>query len=259
MPSRLPSLRTELLQFLLEDSNTLNSKSASSLSMRASYPNLYPLLELDTEATLDVLRCAFIEAQSEFSSHDVEVKEEDNSRAQSQNLLVQNTVDALILFLDKDISQADRSSSSDDSGLVENWPSKKEIGHLFEFIAYYVSCGRAKVSKSVLSQILDYLITENNFPPSTSPYTITSKRREKQVLALLEVVPKTEWDASHVLHLCEKAGFFQVSLQHLMNLSQNMCLSLKFCLRSLTLSVLLSCLGLWPNSYHKRPVSCCFG
>ncbi|KAF3439788.1 hypothetical protein FNV43_RR18066 [Rhamnella rubrinervis] len=210
LPSRLPSLRTELLQFLLEDSNTLNSKSVSYLSLRASYLNLYPLLELDTEATLDVLRCAFIESQSEFSSHDMEVKEEDNSRAQSQKLLVQNTVDALILFLDRDISQADRSSSSDASGSVGNWPSKKEIGHLFEFIAYYVACGRAKVSKSVLSQILEYLITENNFPPSASAYTITSKRREKQVLALLEVVPETDWDASHVLHLCEKAGFFQV-------------------------------------------------
>lgn len=211
---------------MLEDSNTPNSGSAS-LSLRASYLNLYPLLELDTEATLDVLRCAFIEReipQSEFSSHGVGVQEEVISMAQSQKLMVQNTVDVLILFLDKDISQADWSSSKDDGGLVKKWPSKKEIGHLYEFIAFYVACGRANVSKSVLSQILEYLTTENNFPPSTSEHTIMSKRRQKQVLALLEAVPENDWDDSHVLHLCEKAGYYQVSLQYLMKLPQNISL-----------------------------------
>lgn len=203
------------MQFLLEDSSALNSTAVSSLSIRAPYLNLYSLLELDTEATLDVLRCAFKDheiPQPETCMQDVEVKEEDNSMARSQKLLIQNTVDALIQIIDKDISQADRSSISDDKGSLEKWPSKNDIGHLFEFIAYYVACGKANISTRVLSQILEYLTTENNFPPTASAHIITSKRREKQVLALLEEVPETDWDASHVLDLCEKAGFYQVSL-----------------------------------------------
>lgn len=203
------------MQCLLEDSNALNSTAVSTLSLRAPYLNLYSLLELDTEATLNVLRCAFKELeipQPENSTHDVEVKEGYNSMTHSQKLLVQNTVDALIQIIDKDISQADRISTSDDRGSVEKWPSKTEIGHLFEFIAYYVACGKANISKSVLGQILEYLTTENNFPPNDSVHIMTSKEREKQVLALLEEVPETDWDASHVLHLCEKAGFYQVSL-----------------------------------------------
>ncbi|KAL4620189.1 hypothetical protein ACB092_06G135400 [Castanea dentata] len=104
-----------------------------------------------------------------------------------------------------------RSDSEDVSGLVEQWPSKKDIGHMFEFIACYVACERANVSKSVLSQILEYLTSQNNFPTSVSSHHITSTRREKQVLALLEVVPEIDWNASYVLGLCEKAQFYQVS------------------------------------------------
>ncbi|PON75529.1 Guanine nucleotide-binding protein, beta subunit [Parasponia andersonii] len=215
-PSRLPSLREELLQFLLEDSDAHNSRVGSSLSSRAVYLNLYPLLELDTEATLDVLRCAFVEdeiPQAGLSSHNLadtgmEMNEE-NISMESQKLMVQNTVDALIRILGKDMSQVDRSSSGGDEGSVKEWPSMKEIGHLFEFIAHYVACGSAKVSKRVLSQILEYLTSED-FQSSASAHSIISKRREKQVLSLLKVVPQTDWDSSNVFHLCEKAHFYQV-------------------------------------------------
>jgi hypothetical protein len=71
--TRLPSLRAELLQFLLEQSDALNSQAVSSLSSGGAYLNLYHLLQLDTEATLDVLRCAFVEDEipkPNFSLHD---------------------------------------------------------------------------------------------------------------------------------------------------------------------------------------------
>ncbi|KAM3746639.1 hypothetical protein ACB098_06G216300 [Castanea mollissima] len=215
-PTRLPSLRTELLQFLLEHSDAPNSKAVSSLSSGGAYLNLYHLLQLDTEATLDVLRCAFVEDEipkPKFSSRDsadentVPKIENDNG---CQNILVQDTVNSLICILNRDISQTERSDGEDVSGLVEEWPSKKDIGHMFEFIAYYVACERANVSKSVLSQILEYLTSQNNFPTSVSSHHITSTRREKQVLALLEVVPEIDWNASYVLGLCEKAQFYQV-------------------------------------------------
>jgi AMMECR1 domain-containing protein len=75
---------------------------------------------------------------------------------------------------------------------------------------------RADVSKSVLSQILEYLTSQNTFSPSVATHHIISKRREKQVLALLEVVPETDWNDSHVLDLCEKAQFYQVCLHILL-------------------------------------------
>ncbi|KAM1019622.1 hypothetical protein ACFX13_041699 [Malus domestica] len=212
-PSRLPSLRTELLQFLLEGSDAPNSRSVSSVMPGGEYINLYLLLELDTEATLDVLRCAFVEdeiSKSDLSSHDSDMQDGNNLMAQNKNSMVQNTVDTLIRIISKDSSQTDGSPSNDDTGSVVVWPSKKDIDHLFEFIAYYVACGRATVSKSVLSQILEYLTSDNNFPPCVSRDSITSKRREKQVLGLLEVVPETDWDSSYVLQLCEKAQFYQV-------------------------------------------------
>ena len=131
-PTRLPSLRTELLQFLLEHSDALNSKTVSSLSSGGAYLNLYHLLQLDIEATLDVLRCAFVEDEipkPELSLHDSTDKntvlkiENDNG---CQNILVQDTM-TLICILNRDISQAERSDSEDVTGLVEEWPSKKDI------------------------------------------------------------------------------------------------------------------------------------
>jgi hypothetical protein len=63
LPSdRLPPLRTELLQFLLGRMSAECSqyRTSSDVSSQA-YPNLCYLLWLDTEATLEVLKCAFRE------------------------------------------------------------------------------------------------------------------------------------------------------------------------------------------------------
>ncbi|PPD76068.1 hypothetical protein GOBAR_DD27005 [Gossypium barbadense] len=158
-PSRLLSLRTELLQFLLEVSDRQDKKSASTSAFEGAYLNLYYLLELDTEATLDVLKCAFIEeispepdsSFSESGDANEEAKKEKDLMAESETMLVQKTIGALVHVLVNDSSQ----------------------------------------SVSTMS-------------------TERSKRREKQLLALLEVVPETEWDQSYVLQLCENACFYQV-------------------------------------------------
>jgi hypothetical protein len=49
----------------------------------------------------------------------------------------------LFVFLIGTSSQTERSDSEDVIGLVEEWPSKKDIGHMFEFIAYYVACEKS--------------------------------------------------------------------------------------------------------------------
>ncbi|GMI69544.1 vacuolar protein sorting 8 [Hibiscus trionum] len=217
-PSRVLSLRTELLKFLLEASDGQDKKSASTLAFEGAYLNLHHLLELDTEATLDVLKCALIEEKSpeldsfsESVDATVEAKKEKDLMVDSETMLVQKTIDALVHVLNKNAPRTDGSASDDDPKSIEAWPSEKDKGYLFEFIAGYVACGRAKIPKTVLNQILEYLTSENNSSQSVSTMsTESSKRREKQLLALLEVVPETDWDQSYVLQLCENACFYQV-------------------------------------------------
>lgn len=185
---------------------------------RRSHLNLYLLLKIDTEATLDVLRCAFLEDEisnacsSSLDSANkliAEAKKENDNVTETQNALVQNTVDALIQIIDLNIVPSDTTSSSGDDGLIKEWPSK-DIGYLFEFIAYYVALQRAKISKGVLCQILEYLTSDSHFSTNVSVHGSTPKNREKQVLALLEVLPQSDWDASFVLDLCERAKYHQV-------------------------------------------------
>lgn len=212
------------------------------------------------------MRCAFVEDEipqpgiSSENSADpsMERNEENLSMAESRNLLVQNTVDALIRILDRNISDADRSSCCDDGASVEEWPFKKEIGYLYEFIAHYVACARANISKRVLGQILEYLTSED-FPSSASEHSVISKRREKQVLSLVKTVPETDWDASYVLQLCEKSRFNQVHLLLLMLLQRLVYrITDLVWISRLTLSNIVN-LGLCPNSYNEASVSCCFG
>ncbi|KAK8509712.1 hypothetical protein V6N13_093565 [Hibiscus sabdariffa] len=218
-PSRMLSLRTELLKFLLEVSDGQSKKSASTSAFEGAYLNLHYLLQLDTEATLDVLKCALIEEKppeldssfSESGDAKAEAKKEKDLLVDSETMLVQKTIDALVHSLNKNPPRIDGSASDDDNKSIEAWPSEKDKGYLFEFIARYVACGSAKIPKTVLNQILEYLTLENN--SSQSVFTMStenSKRREKQLLTLLQVVPETDWDQSYVLQLCEKACFYQV-------------------------------------------------
>ncbi|CAN1309531.1 Vacuolar protein sorting-associated protein 8 homolog [Linum perenne] len=212
-PTRLPSLRAELVRFLLENSEAGNSQS------QGEYPNLYHLLQLDTEATLDVLRCAFVDDDSPkpdiLSDNNSEVQKKHLDKQddvdETQNLLVQNTVDALAQIIETETLRADSAAKTSDDGLTEAWPSKRDIGYVFEFIAQYVASAKAHVSKRVLSKILEYLTSQNDFSLSIPAHeSEISKGREKRVLALLEVVPDTDWNSSYVLTLCENAHFYQV-------------------------------------------------
>uniref|UniRef100_A0A803M377 RING-type domain-containing protein n=1 Tax=Chenopodium quinoa TaxID=63459 RepID=A0A803M377_CHEQI len=219
LPSeRLPSRRMELLQFLLQDSGGSKSQTGASLTSTGAFLNLHYLLELDTEATLDVLRMSYLEDEQSKLDNSLPNSPDatddnpiDNELiAGDQDMLVQKIVDALVIVLDVNISQSVRSTGDDDASMVV-WPSKKDIGYLIEFVASYVACKRANVSKSVLSQILEYLTSENHLALDDREQKHESKKtREKKVLALLGAVPQTEWNASYVLHLCEKAQFHQV-------------------------------------------------
>ncbi|WCJ22507.1 transducin family protein / WD-40 repeat family protein [Euphorbia peplus] len=212
---RLPSLRTELIQFLLENSSAPNTLIASRLSARGMYLNLYHLLELDTEATLDVLRLAFLDdgklANYSANGH-MEIQQENATPFETENFLAQDAIDALVKIIEVDVFEAvETATADDDTGSVKPWPSKKDMGNLFEFIADHVARRKAHVPSSILSKILEYLTSDGNFSVSNPEHGVkTLKQREKQVLALLEVVPETEWNSTFVLELCEKASFHQV-------------------------------------------------
>ncbi|KAJ4978653.1 hypothetical protein NE237_009433 [Protea cynaroides] len=223
-PTRLTSLRAELVQFLLEDANASNSQVSTTIKLSTgSCPNLYHLLLLDTEATLEVLSCAFLQEEiqiSDSSLHglvgnngqdDIKDNEDSNGKTENSDMMVQSTINTLIRILDLERSEVERFFSIDDSGSQEIWPSKKDMGFLLEFIAYFVACRRATVSKNVLNHIFEFLTLDDNISLSVpGQKTEISKRREKQVLALLKVLPETDWNSSFVLHLCEKAQFYQV-------------------------------------------------
>ncbi|CAJ1950547.1 unnamed protein product [Sphenostylis stenocarpa] len=219
-PTRLPSLRRELVEFLLKDSCTSKSQIISDFVSRRLHPNLYLLLKLDTEATLDVLRCAFLgdeisnacSASPDSANKPIEEERKEDNVTETQNALIQNTVDALIQIIDMNVVLTDTTFSSGDDGLTKEWPSK-DIGYLFEFIAYYVSLQRAKISKGMLCQILKYLTSDSHFSTNISVHGSTPKNREKQVLALLEVLPKSDWDTSFVLDLCERAKYHQTLVE----------------------------------------------
>ncbi|KAK4406644.1 Vacuolar protein sorting-associated protein 8 [Sesamum angolense] len=209
-PTRLPSLRKELLHFLLEDSSAPNSWAVTRLPLNRAYANLLHLLELDTEATLEVLKCAFTDVELPKSTHSFQESTNFNVESVESQKLVQKLVDILYDILDASYFQAGSPICSNDVDLVEVWPSKKDVGHMFDFIAYYIAHEQAKVPRDILSQILEYLTSEINLSDMSGTTIEVFKRRERQLLSLLQVVPGTDWDAPYLLYLSEKAQFHQV-------------------------------------------------
>ncbi|XP_073114052.1 uncharacterized protein [Elaeis guineensis] len=213
--SRVHSVRKELLHFLLEDSRSSTSQAMKSLkSYSGRCSNLCYLLWLDTEATLDVLRCSFTQKEpkkidsssTDLAESNIEHGKEIDFESQDyQNVMVQNITSTLIEVLDLE-SDVVRTFVMDDNMGV--WPSKKDLGHILEFIAFIISCKQVNISERVLMHILEYLTSCGLTPYDPSLKTVASQK-EKQVLTLLKVVPQTDWKYGDVLHLCMKANFYQ--------------------------------------------------
>ncbi|XP_039788000.1 uncharacterized protein LOC120654510 isoform X5 [Panicum virgatum] len=208
--SRLHSVREELLQFLLEESKSLTSEVFKGFSASCGKcPNICYLLWMDTEATLEVLKCAFaqdsIEPRDELSGTANAPASEDEDgivagNPGSQNNMVQNVMDAIvdIVGLENEVIRSVVMGTADS----EFWPSEKEFGYLIEFVSFFVSHKRAIASKRVVMHILTYL---------TSSYddTRTRTQKEKEVIQLFNAVPQNDWNSDFVLDLCSDAHFHQ--------------------------------------------------
>ncbi|PKA59981.1 hypothetical protein AXF42_Ash009665 [Apostasia shenzhenica] len=211
LPSRLHSVRKELLKYLLEDSKLLTSEVSKRLkSSRGYFPNVCYMLCLATEATLDVFKCAFAEIEPRNDpSADVaasvvaDVQELEDSGIQEE--MVQSTINALISILDLE-SDLVRSFQMDDTGA---WPSEQDICYMLDFIAYLVASKGATVSETVLKHILEYLTSLGNLHPTDSDEKYEASLKEKQVLSILKVVPHEMWNSSVILLLCMEAQFYQ--------------------------------------------------
>ncbi|CAL5060601.1 unnamed protein product [Urochloa decumbens] len=221
--SRLHSVREELLQFLLEESKSLTSEVFKGFSASCGKcPNICYLLWMDTEATLEVLKCAF--AEDSFEPRDepsitvnTSVSEDGDGiiagNPRSQNNMLQNVLDAIIDIVGLE-NEAIRSvvMGTADS---EFWPSEKEFGYLIKFVSFFVSHKRATASKTVVMHILTYL---------TSSYDDTRARtqKEKEVLQLFNAVPRNGWNSDFVLTLCSDAHFHQACGLILTTRNQNL-------------------------------------
>ncbi|KAG6395280.1 hypothetical protein SASPL_145922 [Salvia splendens] len=176
-----------------------------------AYANMLHLLQLDTEATLQVLKLAFVDVELSPSGQPSEEATDINMKSDDSDKLVQRVVNILAGILDAGYFMSDSPVCSTETNSVEVWPSKEDVGHMYDFIAYYVAYGKATVSKDILSQIIQYLTSEVNISDTLSEkVTDIFRRREKQLLSLIQVVPGTQWDAPYLLHLSEKAQFHKV-------------------------------------------------
>ncbi|KAG0472778.1 hypothetical protein HPP92_014635 [Vanilla planifolia] len=209
---RLPSVREELLNFLLEDSKESILQVPNSLKLSyKNFPNLCHILCLDTEATLDVLKCAFkdmepIDDQSVNDQAVVLLSRENHhelENSQTQQTLVQRTTDVLISILDLESDLVNPSEIFDNT---DTWPSERDINLLLEFIAYLVANKRAQVSATVLKHILKYLTSSKLAPEYLEN---KASQKEKQVLSVLKAVSQEIWNFSYVLPLCMEANFYQ--------------------------------------------------
>ncbi|XP_020574102.1 vacuolar protein sorting-associated protein 8 homolog isoform X2 [Phalaenopsis equestris] len=208
-PSRSPSIWKELLEFLLEDSKiSLSQVSKKLKSFSGNLPNLFYILYLDTEAALDVLQCAFNEAEhikdpsdlGQPASHvDLENKHE-LEYSKSQYSMVQSIANALISIIDleSDIVWFFEMDCNEDV-----WPLKKDIYFILDFIAYLVASKRATISARVLMHIAEYLTLHDHSQKDRDSI------KERRLLSVLKAVPQEIWDTSFVLPLCMEAKFYQ--------------------------------------------------
>lgn len=209
-PSRLPSVRKELLNFLLENSKISTAQvSKRAKSSCGNLPNLFYILCLDTEATLDVLKCAFYEMEpindplvlDLAASHAHLDSLHDFECSKTEYRVAQSTVNVLISILDLE-SDVVWSFEMDDN--ADAWPQEKDVHFILDFISCIIASKKATVSAGVLKHILMYLTSSNVTFDKDKEFL-----KEKQLLLVLTAVPQEFWNSSFVLLLCREAQFYQ--------------------------------------------------
>ncbi|KAH7431149.1 hypothetical protein KP509_08G032600 [Ceratopteris richardii] len=217
--TRLPGLRTELLQCLLDAKPLLVSQTdAKELDFQSIiHPRLTCLLAFDLKATLKVLKCAFPESGplgiQNVHGNGCFLKTNSESsesvcEAKSGLKLLQEVVDALVDILER-IHLYTMNGGSKSRVELDAWRlcmSKIDAGEIMEFIADFVALQWVRVPRVVLARILEYLASKDRKSKLSD-----ARRRETILVKLLNGVPESEWDSAHILDLALHAQFWQAS------------------------------------------------
>ncbi|CAM6085101.1 unnamed protein product [Calypogeia fissa] len=238
-PSRLPNLRAELLDYILDPMGTKREGNESMVPKL--YPRLLYLLKLDTQGSLSVLGAAFPEQgplgvgtrEWVYSSGIGKSEQGDgNSLLHSQSRgsvlatgeivkeglnLAQKTIDAVTHILQfTHIGGQTAVSESEPISSNERWPTDKDTGEMLEFVAHFAAGKYAVVTSAIMPHILEHLTSPAFNLSAVAELSekrklVTQKQREDLMVALLRVVPKSEWDAQRTLRLAQNAGYWQVT------------------------------------------------
>ena len=217
--TRLPGLRAEILQFLLDQEGSIRGRSLTSFKAEESgvYPRLWFLLHVDIQATLLVLRLAFPEhgplgIGKQGFAYLTSADDEDLVLSASEDVhdgvrYAQATVNALIEILkSSDQITSDSKEVDTHSGDSEvRWPSNEDVGCLLDFVAQFVASRHAVVSSSTFMRILEYVA-------SPTLEIEVSRAKEDLMVRLLGSVPDSNLDSSRALLLAQRNNFWQVSL-----------------------------------------------
>lgn len=223
---RLPKLRTEILQFLLDQQFSTREMALSHTAESNVYPRLWHLLQLDTQATLVVLRLAFptegplsigkqgwayLEAGADNTSDALERISNEARGVTGTSQLVDDGiryVQAVVNALIEVINAASLISKEDATELDypgQSWPFVQDVGFVLEFVAQFVASRHAVVGSAILTLIVKYL--------TSSSLNKTNRSGTEELLArLLQNVPQSDWDLAYTLHLAQRAAFWQVHL-----------------------------------------------
>ncbi|MCO5611674.1 hypothetical protein L7F22_065929 [Adiantum nelumboides] len=217
--TRLPALRSELLQCLLDIRPLTPSKGDEKCMIFQSviHPRLSCLLAFDIKATLEVLRYAFPESGplgigKECVNQDFPGLNTEESELVSESKiglqLLQDIVGALTDILERIHLHAVNADSKSPVE-VDAWHvcmANIDAGQIMEFIADFVASRQAKVSRVVLARIVDYLAYADKRLKVND-----ARRREGILVKLLDGVSESEWDSDYVLELALQAHFWQAS------------------------------------------------
>lgn len=216
---RLPTLRAELLQFLLDVRPTLAEIVDSSCNAKGcAYPRLGYLLKLDTQATLVVLRSAFPVhgvlsigrqgwAYADAAEASIIDYRESSDLPNNFQVIDEGVryLQAVVIAMTQNLDLRAYDSSKILDSDSQNWLSADDQGVILEFVAEYVASRHVVVGRTTLKCILEYV---------TSPIAekvMGKSTRQNLLIKLLKSVPESDWDFDHSLLCAQRAGLWQAS------------------------------------------------
>ncbi|XP_073396316.1 uncharacterized protein [Physcomitrium patens] len=216
--TRLPGLRAEILQFLLDQEGSIRGRPLTGFKSEEVkiYPRLWFLLQVDIQATLLVLRLAFPEhgplgIGKQGFAYLTSADDEDLVLSASEDIhdgvrYVQATVNALveILNVSHKVRAFPKGVDTDvkDSQMIR--PSNEGVGYLLDFVAQFVASRHAVVSSATFMMILEYLALPTHGRGD-------ALANEDLMVRLLNAVPDSNLDPSRTLELAQTNNFWQVS------------------------------------------------